>query len=43
MTQKEARHPGLLLHVEPICVECGDDLAAEGHDLCTECLEATDG
>lgn len=25
---------------EPICVECGDDLAAEGMDVCTECAES---
>lgn len=23
-----------------VCVECGDDLAAEGMDKCLECLEA---
>jgi hypothetical protein len=21
-----------------ICVECGNDLACEGHDLCSDCL-----
>jgi len=25
---------------EPICVECGDDLAAEGLEVCTECAES---
>lgn len=25
----------------PICTECGNDLAAEGQQLCLECLEAT--
>lgn len=24
---------------EPICEECGDDLAAEGFTVCTDCLE----
>lgn len=30
-----------VLHVseERICAECGDDLAAEGHMCCTECME----
>ena len=28
-----------VLHEERICVECGDDLAAEGYRMCTECLE----
>lgn len=26
---------------EPICTECGNDLATEGHALCSECLEST--
>ena len=25
----------------PICTECGNDLAAEGHQLCSECLESS--
>lgn len=25
------------------CVECGNDEPTEGHDLCMDCLEATDG
>lgn len=25
--------------VEPICENCGDDLATEGYDWCTECME----
>lgn len=25
------------------CVECGNDDPAEGYDLCTDCLEATEG
>lgn len=25
----------------PICEECGNDHAADGHTLCTDCLEAT--
>lgn len=24
---------------ETVCVECGNDLAAEGHWWCTECLD----
>lgn len=28
--------------LDPICVRCGDDLPCEGHDLCLDCLEATD-
>lgn len=27
--------------VEQICLECGDDLAAEGYPLCVECLETS--
>jgi hypothetical protein len=26
---------------ETICVECGNDLACEGYQLCSECLEKT--
>lgn len=25
---------------EVICIECGNDLAQEGHYYCTECLES---
>lgn len=32
-----------VLHDERICVECGDDLAAEGYRMCTECLEKVGG
>ena len=28
-----------VLHEERICVNCGDDLAAQGYRFCTECLE----
>lgn len=28
-----------VLHEERICVECGDDLAAQGLRVCTECAE----
>jgi hypothetical protein len=23
----------------PVCVECGNDLACEGYNLCSDCLE----
>lgn len=28
--------------VDESCARCGNDLPAEGHDLCLDCLEATD-
>ncbi len=28
-----------VLHDERICAECGDDLAAQGMNVCTECAE----
>jgi hypothetical protein len=30
-----------VLYDERICVECGDDLAAQGYKKCTECMERT--
>jgi hypothetical protein len=27
------------LELETICVECGNDLACEGYELCSDCLE----
>lgn len=32
-----------VLHSERICVECGNDLATQGHRMCSDCLEKTDG
>jgi len=27
------------LELEPICEECGNDLATEGYPYCSDCLE----
>jgi NMD protein affecting ribosome stability and mRNA decay len=28
--------------VTGVCVECGNDDVTQGHDVCMDCLEATD-
>jgi len=32
----------VLIDTEAVCVECGNDLAADGYPLCLDCLETTE-
>lgn len=39
LTQDDAYMDTGVLHDERICVNCGNDTAAEGYRYCTDCLE----